>query len=69
MEEPTNQPKKLGFFNIVKSTLAAALGVQSRKNLSDDFQHGKPTHFIIAGIIFTLIFLMTVIGLVKLVLH
>ena len=63
-----NKDKKLGFWQIAKSTLSAALGVQSRKNLTDDFEHGKPTHYIISGIIFTLIFLLAVISLVKLLL-
>lgn len=69
MEETTHPPKKLGFWRIIKSTLAAGFGVQSKSNLSDDFQHGKSIHFIVAGIIFTLIFLLSVIGFVKLVLN
>ena len=69
MEEPIKTTKKRRLGRIIKSTLAAAFGVQSRKNLTDDFEHGKPIHYIITGIIFTLIFLMTVIGVVKILLN
>jgi len=51
-----------GFINTFKSALAAAFGVQSSKNRERDFKHGKPIHFIVAGVLLTLIFL-TIIGL------
>lgn len=57
-----------GFWSIVLSTLAAAFGVQSSKNRERDFQHGNIWVYIAAGVIFTTIFVFSVIGLVKLVL-
>lgn len=60
--------QKPGFLDIVKSTLAAAVGVQSNKNRERDFTHGNIKVYIIAGIVFTLLFLATVIGVVQLVL-
>ncbi|MGD9663574.1 MAG: DUF2970 domain-containing protein [Porticoccaceae bacterium] len=63
-----NQESKPGLAAIVKSTLAAALGVQSSKNRERDFKHGNIKTFIIAGVIFTAIFIATVITVVKLVL-
>lgn len=46
-----------GLVNVLKSAAAAAFGVQSQSNRENDFQHGKPVHFIIAGILMTLLFL------------
>lgn len=54
---------------VIMSVLAAAVGVQNRKNLERDFQHGKPRAFIIAGIIFTVLFVLLVIGAVQLALY
>lgn len=51
------------------SVLAAALGVQSGKNRARDFSHGKPSHFIILGVGFTVLFVLIVLGVVKLVLY
>ena len=65
-----NQPNDLKpkFWSIVGSTLAAAFGVQSSKNRERDFQHGNIWIYIAAGIIFTTLFVFSVIGVVKLVL-
>jgi hypothetical protein len=52
---------------VVKSILAAGIGVQSDKNRTRDFEQGNPLTFIIGGIVFTLLFiatLATVVGFV-----
>lgn len=54
-------------FRIIQSTLAAAIGVQSKKNRERDFQEGSAGAFIAAGIIFTALFIGTVITVVQLV--
>ncbi|MNC34258.1 Protein of unknown function [Pseudomonas linyingensis] len=54
---------------MLHSVLAAALGVQSSKNRTRDFTHGKPSHFIILGLLFTGLFVLLLFALVKLVLH
>ncbi|MNO01072.1 hypothetical protein D3C81_2211160 [compost metagenome] len=54
---------------MLHSILAAAFGVQSGKNRTRDFTHGKASHFIALGTLFTLIFIMVLIGLVQLALH
>lgn len=61
--------RKLGLWEIVTSTVAAAFGVQSRRNRERDFTAGKPSHFIIAGIVFTVLFVLGMIVLVNLVLR
>ncbi|MGG2397869.1 DUF2970 domain-containing protein [Pseudomonas sp. SH1-B] len=59
----------LTFREMLQSVLAAALGVQSGKNRSRDFSRGKPSHFILLGLIFTALFVVILLGVVKLILH
>ena len=64
------QPKssqKPKLIAVIKSILAAGIGVQSDKNRTRDFEQGNPLTFIIGGIVFTLLFiatLATVVGFV-----
>lgn len=60
--------KGVGFLNTVKSTLAAASGIQTQTNRERDFEHGKPSTFIIAGIVFVIVFILAMYGVVQLVL-
>ena len=59
--------KKTGVVSIIQSVLSAAFGVQKRKNLERDFSEGKPAHFIIAGLIGTILFIFLLVGLVTLI--
>jgi cytochrome b subunit of formate dehydrogenase len=61
-------PPRLGPMQILFSTIAAAFGVQSSRNRTRDFQAGKPSHFIVAGIVFTVLFVVGMIMLVRFVL-
>lgn len=54
---------------VALSVIAAAIGVQSRKNRERDFSHGDPVTFIIAGLIFTVVFVVVLLGIVYLVLN
>lgn len=62
------KPQKPNVFQIILSTLAAAFGVQSSKNRERDFTSGSITTYIVAGVIFTGIFVLLVVLLVRLVL-
>jgi uncharacterized membrane protein YidH (DUF202 family) len=64
-KKPQSKP---GFFHIVLSTLAAAFGVQSSKNRERDFRGGNIYTYIIAGVAFTVIFVVLVVLVVRLVL-
>ncbi len=57
--------KSPGLFDVVKSVLAAAFGVQSEENRERDFKHGKASHFIAVGILFTVIFVLVLISIVS----
>lgn len=52
---------------VMGSVFAAGFGVQSRENKVRDFSHGKPMHFIIAGITFTLGLLVALVAVVNFV--
>jgi hypothetical protein len=52
-------------FQIIRSVLAAFIGVQSDKNRQADFEQGSLKNFIIAGVIFTILFVMTIIFVVS----
>ncbi|TLM77785.1 DUF2970 domain-containing protein [Microbulbifer harenosus] len=65
MEE---KDKKPSFGQVVLSTLAAAIGVQSDKNRERDFKGGSIKTYIAAGVIFTALFVIALILVVKTVL-
>ena len=65
-DEQTQQG--LTFWQVLHSTLAAAIGVQSSKNRKRDFTQGKASQFIFMGIGFTLVFVLIMVGIVSLVL-
>ncbi|MBU1331993.1 MAG: DUF2970 domain-containing protein [Gammaproteobacteria bacterium] len=69
MSEQDDSNTPLTFRQMLHSVLAAAIGVQSGKNRSRDFSRGKPSHFIILGLLFTAVFVLVIIVIVKLVLY
>jgi hypothetical protein len=50
---------------VIKSVLAAAIGVQSDKNRQNDFEQGSLSTYIIAGLIFTVVFVFALVFLVS----
>ena len=60
--------KKTNIGALVKSILAAAIGVQSNKNRERDFEEGNPLAFLIGGFIFTALFIGTIATIVGFVL-
>lgn len=57
-----------GLWGALKSALAALIGIQKQENRARDFQQGRPGHFILAGLIVTIVFICTLLGVVWLVL-
>ena len=68
MQQDNQNDKPLTFREMLHSVLAAAFGVQSGKNRTRDFSRGKPSHFILLGVGFTLIFIVVLFALVQLAL-
>jgi len=64
--EQRKQPPSL--WEVIKSVLAAACGVQSNEKRERDFTHGKPMQYIVIGLVFTLTLVLAIFVLVKLVL-
>jgi len=65
--DPQDKPPTL--LQTMGSVMASFFGVQSSKNRERDFKHGKASHFIVLGIVATLLFIATVWGAVKIALH
>ena len=58
---------KSSFFQVVKSVLAAFIGVQSKTNRKNDFTSGNASSYIVVGIGITVIFVLSLIFIVNLV--
>lgn len=63
-----DEKKKIRPLQIIGSVFAAGLGIQSSKNRERDFKQGRAGVFIAAGLIFTILFIVTVYTVVQLVL-
>jgi len=59
---------RLPFWRAVLSVIQAAFGVQSKENRKRDFSQGSIASFITAAVIFTAIFVLALILVVRLVL-
>ena len=60
---------QITFVQLLKSTMAAFIGVQSNRNRERDFKHGKISHFIGIGLLFGLLFITTIVTVVQIVMH
>jgi len=65
--EKSNSTKKITPLSFMGSIISAWFGVQTKDNRERDFEHGKFHHFVIGGIIFAVLFILLVIGIVKIV--
>ncbi len=54
--------------SVIQSTCAAMIGVQNKEKLKKDFSRKSATPFIIAGLIYAALFVLGLVGLVKLIL-
>jgi len=68
MPKSSESKQKPKLIAVIKSILAAGIGVQSDKNRTRDFEQGNPLTFIVGGIVFTLLFIATVATVVGFVL-
>lgn len=66
--ETPPEAKRPGFASLLQSVVAAAFGVQSEKKREQDFQHGKPGDYIALGIVFVIVFIITLVVIVNMVL-
>jgi hypothetical protein len=66
--EKLEKGEKTNLLQVVGSVLMAGLGVQSSKNKERDFKQGNFKAFIIVGLVFTVLFVVTVATVVSTVL-
>ncbi|WP_188151291.1 DUF2970 domain-containing protein [Teredinibacter waterburyi] len=65
MPEPQPKKKRPSVLRLVLTTFAAAFGVQNQENLEEDFSQKSPIPYIIMGVVFTMIFVITVVSVAK----
>ena len=66
-DKPQEQKPSLG--SIILSTLSAFIGIQSSKNRERDFAKGNFKAYVISGLIFTVLFITSIVMLVKFILR
>jgi hypothetical protein len=57
------------FLRAIKSVMAAMIGVQKKKNLEEDFAKKNALPFIVAGIVMTLVFILSIWTVVNIALN
>lgn len=50
-------------WSVVKSVLAALIGVQSNQKREEDFSSGRPAAYLFTGVVITLLFVLLLIFL------
>ena len=67
--EPGNRDgsKSQSLLDVLGSVLAGMFGVQSNRKRMEDFTHGKPSQYVIIGLLVTVTFMLTVWCVVSLV--
>jgi hypothetical protein len=65
MTKINENQQELSWLQMIISTLAAVIGIQSSKNRKRDFTQGEIKKFIVVAIGFTLCFLVALISLVN----
>ncbi|MBA3581896.1 MAG: DUF2970 domain-containing protein [Gammaproteobacteria bacterium] len=69
MSDPEFEKKDLSLIDVAKSTAMSFFGVQRGEIRERDFNKGKISHFIIAGLIFTILFIVLIYTIVRVILH
>ena len=66
-QEKKDAAKAPSFLDVLGSVLASMFGVQSNRRREEDFSHGKPSQYIVIGLIMTAVFILTIWSVVSLV--
>lgn len=65
-EDPNKAPI-LTWSQILRSSLAAGLGVQSSRNRERDFADGSPRRFIVMGVVLTMLFIASLVTVIRII--
>lgn len=63
-----HEPAKIPFWRMMVSVMQASFGVQNKKNKERDFSSGSITGFVAAALIFTTVFVLVIVSVVRMVL-
>lgn len=63
-----NEKKPVSWWQVMLSTLMSFFGVQKSDVHERDFEKGSPIRFIIMGVVLTILFVLTLVMIVKIVL-
>ena len=66
--KPETKASLPSIWQLVISVFGAAFGVQTEATRQRDFNSSSPLPYIIAGLVFTVLFVLTIMGVVSLVL-
>lgn len=69
MPEQQKSNERLTLVQVFGSVLSSFFGVQKDATRERDFRHGRARDFIIVGVVLTLVFILTVWGVVQLVMR
>ena len=67
MESGKQEGRGPSLLSVLGSVLASMFGVQSSRKREEDFTHGKPAQYVIIGLLVTVVFVLTIWGVVSLV--
>ena len=67
METGKQEGRTPSLLSVLGSVLASMFGVQSSSKREQDFKHGKPAQYVIIGLLVTVVFVLTIWGVVSLV--
>ncbi|MGB5450490.1 MAG: DUF2970 domain-containing protein [Sedimenticolaceae bacterium] len=67
MSDENKEPEKLSIFQVFGSVLSSFLGIQKNATRERDFKRGRARDFIVVGIVLTVLFVLSVWGVVQLV--
>ena len=67
MESGKQEGRAPSLLSVLGSVLASMFGVQSSRKREEDFTHGKPSQYVMIGLLVTVLFVLTVWGVVSLV--
>jgi cytochrome b subunit of formate dehydrogenase len=68
-EQPPRSPARNSLWATACSVAASFFGVQTAKNRQRDFTQGKATHFIVIGLVMTILLVVGLVMIVRLVLR
>jgi len=66
-QEKSSSPRGQSLFSVIGSVAASMFGVQSSRKHGEDFKKGKLSTYLAVGAAATLVFILTIWGLVHLV--